>query len=77
MQPIIMLAAPLWGLIDGSGHLGQYQIGRVPWQFALSRAKDRPVVIVPHSVAAFSSRFGFAGASSGPVVSTSSPAEPQ
>jgi hypothetical protein len=30
-QPIIKLAAPLWGLIDGSGHLGQHQIGRLPW----------------------------------------------
>jgi CRP-like cAMP-binding protein len=30
-------------LIDGSGHLGQYQIGRLPWRFALSRAKERPV----------------------------------
>jgi CRP-like cAMP-binding protein len=30
-------------LIDGSGHLGQYQIGRLPWQFALSRAKEWPM----------------------------------
>ncbi len=43
MQPIITLAAPLWGLIDGSGHLGQYQIGRLPWQLTLSRAKEWPV----------------------------------
>jgi hypothetical protein len=26
----ITLAASLWGLIDGSGHLGQQQIGRLP-----------------------------------------------
>ncbi|MGC2341912.1 MAG: hypothetical protein WA453_10095, partial [Methyloceanibacter sp.] len=35
--------APFWGLIDGSGHLGQYQIGRLPWQLTLSRAKEWPV----------------------------------
>jgi len=42
-QPIITLAAPLWGLIDGSGHLGQYQIGRPPWQFALAAPRNGPV----------------------------------
>jgi CRP-like cAMP-binding protein len=30
-------------LIAGSGLRGQYQIGRLPWQFALSRAKEWPV----------------------------------
>jgi CRP-like cAMP-binding protein len=30
-------------LIDGSGYLGQHQIGRLPWCFALSRAKERAV----------------------------------
>jgi len=34
--------APL-GLIDGSGHLGQYQIGRLPWQFALAAPRGGPV----------------------------------
>jgi hypothetical protein len=55
MQSIIRLAALLWGLIGGSGHFGQYQIGRLPWQFALCRAKEWPRVIEPHSVAAISS----------------------
>jgi len=56
MQSLITLAAPLpVGLIDGSGHLGPYQIGRLPWQFALSRAKEWPRVIEPHFVAAFCS----------------------
>ena len=66
-----MLAAPLWGLIDGSGHLGQYQIGRLPWQFALGRAKEWPRVIEPHFVRAFANRLRFAGAASGTDRSTS------